>query len=125
MKIPPRLELRETADTLAALPRFWVHSLGRQRTTDERIISRPNTQPGLPSNHHLWKLPRSGPSPRRSAARCARIIIFVQEVAGPPDTWSRRGPPHPFVSSSANEFGLDQLDRARGGRAELADGGGR
>src|SRR5512140_3502636 len=69
---------RETADTLAALPRFWVHSLGRQRTTGERITSRPNTQPGLPSNHHLWKLPRSGPSPRRSAARCARIFIFVQ-----------------------------------------------
>ena len=36
--------------------------------TRERY-SRPNTQPGLPSNNHLWKLPRSGPSPRRSAAR--------------------------------------------------------
>src|SRR5512140_2652617 len=78
MQIPPRLELRETADTLAALPRFWVHSLGRQRTTGERTTSRPNTQPGLPSNNHLWKLPRSGPSPRRSAAHCARLIIFVQ-----------------------------------------------
>src|SRR3954465_14774768 len=69
MKIPPRLELRETADTLAALPRFWVHSLGGQRTTGEKTTSRPNTQPGLPSNYHLWKLPRSEPSPRRSPAR--------------------------------------------------------
>src|ERR1041384_6462784 len=62
MKIPPRLELLENASTLAALPRFWVHSLGRQRTCDERIISRPNTQPGLPSNNHLGKLPRSAPA---------------------------------------------------------------
>jgi hypothetical protein len=59
----------ENADTLAALPRVWVRSLGGQRTTGERTTSRPNTQPGLPSHHHLWKLPRSEPSPRRSAAR--------------------------------------------------------
>ena len=53
----------ENADTRAALPRVWARSLGGQRTTGEKTASRPNTQPGLPSKHHLWKLPRSGPSP--------------------------------------------------------------
>jgi hypothetical protein len=53
----------ENADTRAALPRVWARSLGGQRTTGEKTASRPNTQPGLPSNNHLWKLPRSGPSP--------------------------------------------------------------
>jgi len=75
----PRATSRENANTLAALPRFWVCSLGRQRTTDERTISRPNTQPGLPSNNHLWKLPRSRPSPRRSAARCV-LYAFLSEI---------------------------------------------
>ena len=78
-----RPNVGESADTLAALPRVWVHSLGRQRTTGERTTSRPNTQPGLPSNNHLWKLPRSRPSPRRSAARCrshhlARTTHFIR-----------------------------------------------
>jgi hypothetical protein len=54
----------------ALATRVWAHSLGGQRTTDERTTSRPNTQPGLPSKMHLWKLPRSRPSPRRCAARC-------------------------------------------------------
>src|SRR5262249_22305341 len=104
---------RKTADTLAALPRFWVHSLGRQRTTDERTTSRPNTQPGLPSNNHLWKLPRSRPSPRRCAARwrCAgtdRIdqpskttatststyqYLFVVQMTGWPDPMGPRTTP--------------------------------
>src|SRR5205814_9987039 len=53
----------ENADTRAALPRVWAHSLGGQRTAGERTTSSPNTQPGLPSKDHLWKLPRSGPSP--------------------------------------------------------------
>jgi hypothetical protein len=72
----------EAADTLAALPRFWVHSLGGQRTTGERTTSRPNTQPGLPSNQHLWKLPRSRPSPRRCAARwrCAKTDRIDQPI---------------------------------------------
>jgi hypothetical protein len=92
----------ENADTLAALPRVWAHSLGGQRTTGERTTSRPNTQPGLPSNHHLWKLPRSEPSPRRSAARWRRAegpfsgryspratTFSFKGVAGPPATGSR------------------------------------
>jgi hypothetical protein len=80
---PPCTQVGENADTLAALPRIWAHSLGGQRTAGERTTSRPNTQPGLPSKDYLWKLPRSGPSPRRSAARWRSTCSprFVEETA--------------------------------------------
>jgi len=68
----------ENADTRAALPRVWARSLGGQRTTGERTTPRPNTQPGLPSHHHLWKLPRSEPSPRRSAARWRSMCLTTR-----------------------------------------------
>jgi hypothetical protein len=86
VRVLPRAQLLENADTRAALPRVWAHSLGRQRTTADKTTSRPNTQPGLPSNHHLWKLPRSEPSPRRSAARWRSMY----PPRTPPRTSARR-----------------------------------
>jgi hypothetical protein len=59
--------------------RVWVRSLGGQRTAGERTTSRPNTQPGLPSKGHLWKLSRSMTQP---AARRVDEVFSLQLGSG-------------------------------------------
>jgi hypothetical protein len=52
----------------------WLRGSGRprfegKRTTDERTTFNPNTQPGLPSKDHRWKLSPLGTLP--ASLRCA------------------------------------------------------